>query len=164
VIEAVLFDLDGTLLNTSALDALRQARAWKRCVAAACDTTPFDGVAAALRELRREGVRIAIVTSSVSYYAERLLGHHGIAYDAMSAWHDTSMHKPHPAPFVDALIKLSIGPAAAIGVGDLGEDAHALAAAGVAAFGAGWSATCDLAAPWRRVLTDPAEVLRVCRP
>jgi HAD superfamily hydrolase (TIGR01549 family) len=158
-VKAVLFDLDGTLVDTSTLEHLRKARKWKDCVAKCGSTSCFPAISEVLTRLREEDVKIGIVTTSVSFYAERLCGHHGIKYDTLVAWHDVRRQKPAPDPFLKVLERLNVSAREAVGVGDDAPDATALNAAGIPALGAGWSPVLQRGAGWSRILEAPEQLL-----
>src|SRR6266567_710468 len=109
-IKGFILDLDGTIVDSSCLDALRDRRRWKECVAGLHGTACFGDLQEVLLQLASKRVAIGIVTSSVSFYAEAMLKHHRIPYDALIAYHDARPHKPHPAPVMACLRKLSIKP------------------------------------------------------
>lgn len=156
---AVLFDLDGTLIESTAAEPYRRQRKWRDAVRALGRCSVFDGIVSTCAQLRRDGRRIAVVTSSVSFYAEAALNRFGIEHDAIVAWHDTARHKPAPDPYVDALRRLGVAdPRDAIGVGDLSEDVLALEAAGVRSIGAAWSPTC-CDAGWNTRALRPRDIL-----
>jgi HAD superfamily phosphatase (TIGR01681 family) len=159
-ISAVIFDLDGTVLDTAGIQSLRDARDWKGCVARANLTQLFPGIRETLSSLRRRNCKLALCTSSVSHYAHRLLAHHKIDFfDILIAYHDTARQKPEPDPIVAALKGLVVSANEVVGVGDHRYDAAALAAASVRAFGAGWSPTLDRSAGWTRILSRPGDLL-----
>jgi phosphoglycolate phosphatase-like HAD superfamily hydrolase len=163
-ISAIVFDLDGTLLDTAGIQALRDARDWKGCIAHADRTRLFPGIKETLAALKEREYKLAMCTSSVSYYAHRLLAHHQVdIFDTVVAYHETARRKPAPDPILAALKRLAINPEHAVGVGDQGIDAAALTAAGVPALGAGWSPSLDRSAGWTRILREPAELLSVLR-
>jgi beta-phosphoglucomutase-like phosphatase (HAD superfamily) len=158
---AVLFDLDGTLVNTESVRALRDAGNWKAAIRELGDTTTFPGIQSLLANLVDADIKVAVVTSSVSYYASSVLDHHGLPYTALIAYHDTRQHKPNPAPFYLALEKVGVVPSAALGVGDGSEDAEALSSAGIHSCGAGWSTTIDTSATWDTYLRTADELVCV---
>ena len=75
--------------------ALRKARDFKGAVAKKHDTELFPGVRELLEGIATRGIAVAVVTTSVSYYASAILKHHAIDYDALIAYHDA---RPKPAP------------------------------------------------------------------
>lgn len=153
----MVFDLDDTLVDTAVLRSLREARRWKEAVSRVHQTRLFDGVDVMLRQLGEADLAWAIVTTSVSFYADRVIEHHGIAGVVRIAFHDATP-KPHPAPVLLALQRMSLPPADAIGVGDAESDLRAYQAAGLRAVGAGWSPVLHPGA-WDLVARTPAEIL-----
>jgi HAD superfamily hydrolase (TIGR01509 family) len=124
------------------------------------DPIPFDGITTAIAALRKRGLQIGIVTTSVSYYAEALCRHHKFQYDTLVCYHDA---KPKPAPdsFLLALKRFQLDPSQAIGIGDDLPDSLALAAAGIRAFGAGWSPILNPESEWEKVLSSPGRIERL---
>jgi HAD superfamily hydrolase (TIGR01662 family) len=148
VTRAVLADLDGTLINSSLLTEARDRRRWRECVAHCGETSVFDGLIDAFTQLRDNDIRIAVVTSSVSYYAEAVLRHHKVPHDILVAYHDTRLHKPAPDPFVHAMRRLNADREMCVGVGDSVEDLRSLRAARVRAIAAGWNRDCHTCGDW----------------
>lgn len=160
MINAVLFDLDGTLVDSSALQLLREKRKWKECVSRMHETVVYRGLDTAIAWLLERKIAIGVVTSSVSFYAEKMLRHHDIHYDVLVAYHDTVLHKPHPEPFLCALNKLKLEAECVIGIGDGEEDAQAMAAGKIKSFGAGWSCSLAELAQWGEVLEAPQKIVK----
>lgn len=159
--KALVIDLDDTLVNTACLSQLRNQPKpdWKGCVAQFSSTTIYDEIAETIASLKEKSIAVGVVTSSVSYYAGKLLEYHGIQYDRLVAYHDCNPRKPHPAPVLLCLHQLGVKPKNAIGVGDAAIDAQAYSAAGITAIGAGWSSALDRQARWDRIISTPAQIV-----
>jgi HAD superfamily hydrolase (TIGR01509 family) len=163
--KAVVFDLDGTLLETSALQSLRDSRNWKACARNAGRTSPFDGIRELMDALAGRGLLIGVCTSSVSYYAENLLRHHKLDHHrALVCWHDATPRKPHPNPILETLRRLKVSAGEAVAVGDLAIDHQAHVAAGIRSIGAGWNPSLEVSAGWEKIASAPADVLEMLTP
>lgn len=156
---AYLFDLDGTLVDTSAIELLRRARDWKGCVAKLGSTKVFAGVPEMMARLQCGGASIVVVTTSVSFYAERALAHHALPYDYLVAYHDVTRRKPFPDAYQLALRKVGLSAEAALGVGDDEVDAQALHSAGIFSVGAAWNPAYHSHAKWDAAASAPDEVI-----
>lgn len=157
VIKAVVADLDGTLVDSDALLVDREARRWKVCVGRCGEIVLYEGMEDALSQLRARSIRLGIVTSSVSYYAQAVLRARCIVHDVLVAYHDTARHKPAPEPFLSALVKLDVSPSEVIGLGDSVDDLRSLRSAGIYAVAAGWNAACHDRDEWDAVALTPRD-------
>lgn len=155
---ALIIDLDDTLADTSGLAGMRQARKWRECVHNMKLASSFDQISETIESLRNNGVKVGIVTASVSFYAEALLKYLNVSYDTLVAYHDCSPRKPHPAPILMCMQRLGCSPRATIGVGDAMIDCDAYQAAGIPAWGASWSDHLDKTAPWDKLVLSPTEL------
>ena len=141
---ALIFDLDMTLLDTSALQRARDEARWGFVRDNLHRAQPFD-VATGLPPhklpaiLRNSGYPVAVVTSSPRQYAEALLKRFKVPYDVLVAYGDTKEHKPYPAPLQAALEQLKADAAHAYYVGDEQKDFEASYRAGICSIGAGWN-------------------------
>ena len=126
----VLIDLDLTLVDSSRLKALRDAREWRRVQDSLNLSHLYPYGVEFLRSLHSAQLPYGIVTSSPRTYAEAMVRHHGLPIKVVTAYHDTRAHKPHPAPLLHGLAAL--GAATGIYVGDDKIDAQAANAAGIA--------------------------------
>ena len=131
-----------TLLDSSALDAWRTRQMWYHVRKNLGRVRPFAIGRPMPHEVpaqvRRQGHRVAVVTSSPRWYAERLVEQFGIDTEALVAYGDTELHKPNPEPILRALEVLGENPADTYAVGDSPMDAEASYHAGVGSIGAGW--------------------------
>jgi len=157
-IRIALIDLDGTLVDTRAIDALRAARNWKGCVASLSKTAVFDGIEKLLADLVSNKIKIAVVTTSVSFYASAVLKHHKLPCDCLVAYHD-ARPKPAPDPFLKALSHFNFHASEAVGLGDGSPDLYGLQAARIRAIGAGWSPTIFEPEKWDVVAAAPDQIL-----
>ena len=156
---AFLFDLDGTLVNTEALAVARQNRDFKGAVRRVKETNLYPGIMETLTAIRKQGAKIAVVTTSVSFYAEAVLKHHRLPYDTLVAYHDARPTKPAPGCYLLAMNRLGVSPAESIGIGDDEKDAIALRAAGVESIGAAWNPLYHAYATWDALAQQPGDVL-----
>jgi phosphoglycolate phosphatase len=93
----------------------------------------FPGVADAIREVRRRGLRTAIVSTKFRYRIEDILSRadaRGLV-DVIVGGEDVVQHKPHPEALERALQLLDVAPSRALYVGDHSVDAEAAARARV---------------------------------
>lgn len=119
----------------------------------------YPGLEVLLQRLVATGTPWAVVTNSVSYYAEALLAHVGAMPPVSICYHDTTMHKPHPAPVLAAISRLRIPTGLqGVGIGDHANDCAAYRAAGLTTAGAGWSPALDRSAPWQTVCSSAEEL------
>jgi phosphoglycolate phosphatase-like HAD superfamily hydrolase len=99
-LRAVIFDLDETLLDSSALLADRDARAWDRVLARLDVVKPFEVAEKEphITELPRlaaeRGLKVGLLTHSPRNYAAELLRAHHIAVEAMVTGSDGFPTKP----------------------------------------------------------------------
>lgn len=160
-LSCLIIDLDDTLADTSRLASYRDSRRWRDCASNLHLTGQFVGAAEALCELATSGVKIGIVTASPSNYANTVLKYHNIKYDVLIAYHDCSPRKPHPAPILMCIDRLGGSVEGSVGVGDAAKDAEAYSRAGIPAFGAGWSPHLDNDAKWTKILSTPADMIKL---
>jgi len=132
-----IFDLDETLVLTSAIEPLRKKRVWPDVYAAFDKTQLPSGTLKFLRKVA-EIAQPGVVTKSPRPYAERLLAHHGIELPVLAAYHDVTRIKPDPEALLLASRKLGIPSARCIYVGDDGNDVQAAQAAGMTPLGVCW--------------------------
>jgi len=158
MIEAAIFDLDDTLLDTSALADARRAGQWSVVKARLHRVRPFGGVGVSVEEiparLKAEGMKIGILTHSPGWYASALLERFGIRPDALVTGSDGYPPKPDPTSLKTIAEELGVAIGNCVHVGDLDTDAAAAAAAGAASIGVSWSKVAP--ETWRRWWPDVA--------
>ena len=102
--------------------------------------------------VREQGHRVAVVTSSPRWYAEKLIQLFGIEADVVVGYGDTELHKPNPEPLLKAMELLGVSADSAYAVGDAPIDVEASYLAGVRSIGAGWGVRNfdELSSPWKK--------------
>lgn len=116
-IQAILFDLDNTLVETDHLENYRK------------DTYTLNELTVIeqekiiispeiLERLKNLNVKIGIVTTSPKKYATKILDLVGYHYDYIVASKDTLRSKPYPDPFIKCSKKLNVDSYYTIVIGD----------------------------------------------
>jgi len=134
----LILDLDQTLVDSQYIEHLRRSRQWSSVYQKIPTILAYEGVDEILSLTKDKGIKISIVSSSPSYYANRVIRHFGWDFDATVCYHDTTSHKPHPAPFIEAARRLKIAEADCWAVGDHPNDIIAAKNAGMYSVGALW--------------------------
>ena len=136
--KAIIFDLDQTLVDSRHIEHLRRSRQWSTVYQKIPTILAYDGINEVLSITRDNGIKLAIVSSSPSSYVQRVVRHFGWSFDFTVCYHDTNQHKPHPAPFIEAVNRLKIAAGDCWAIGDNPEDIIAARAAGMYAVAALW--------------------------
>ncbi|MGE3752793.1 MAG: HAD family hydrolase [Planctomycetota bacterium] len=137
-IEAVIFDVDQTLVDSTSAAAARQRRDWPSVYRQIHRVAVFAGMVDLWERLRGEGALLAVVTNSPRPYCERVLRHAGLRPDQSVCWHDTRAHKPDAEPMRLVLARLGLSASSCISVGDSVDDVRSSLAAGIPAIAATW--------------------------
>ncbi len=154
-VEAVIFDLDGTLVDSrydwpairrelgirepSLIDALnglegmeREAK-WRRMAEierrATAGATLREGVVELLAFLRERGIPIALVTNNSAENTASLLGRFGLEFELVMT-RDDGLWKPSGAPVAEAIRRLGVPAGSCLKVGDSHHDVAAARDAG----------------------------------
>ena len=159
-LEAVIFDLDDTLLDTSDLAPLRRSGRWGECFASLdlARRFPSDGIAIPVETLpaqvKQRGLATGLLTSSPRPYAEALLQRFGIATQAVITGSDGFAPKPDPSGLRAVAAELEIPANHCLYVGDHPDDFYAAANAGMPCAGVAWNG--EFSPDWRRYWPDVA--------
>ncbi|HZW13956.1 MAG TPA: HAD-IA family hydrolase [Noviherbaspirillum sp.] len=107
--------------------------------AIAVGTTLFEGVTAMLASLEERNIRWGIVTNKPARFTDQLVPQIGLEKAQCVISGDTTAHaKPHPAPLLEAVSRLSLRPQDCWYVGDDLRDIQAGHAAEMATIAAAW--------------------------
>jgi Haloacid dehalogenase-like hydrolase len=142
VYETYLFDLDMTLLDTSALLADRVAHRWDCVMGRLGEACAFPSTQPPHHlpgQLAASGAKVGVVTSSPRNYAVALMHLWKIHVDLVVAGNEAAAPKPSPAGIHRALQQLGAVPGTAVYIGDDPNDVQAAARAGVLSVGALWA-------------------------
>jgi len=134
----LILDLDQTLIESQCIEHLRKSRQWSLVYQKISTKLAYEGIDEVLSMVKNKGIKISIVTSSPSSYALRVVRHFGWEFDAMVCYHDTTLHKPHPVPFIEVASRLKISEGDCWAVGDHPNDIIAAKKAGMYSVGALW--------------------------
>lgn len=127
----------------------------------------YEGIEDVLKELRRRGLKMAIVTSKSRETVDMAFDIIAIEhyFDAVVVTDDTENHKPHPQPLLLAMRRLDVTPDESVFIGDSPFDIKAGQAAGAATAAVAWGMF-----PAVRLkelepdffLEKPADILKLC--
>jgi phosphoglycolate phosphatase len=97
-------------------------------------TTVYPQVGPVVRELKRRGIRVGIVSTKFRYRIEQTLRREGLAdlFDVIVGGEDVSEHKPDPQGIEQAMTALALTPSETLYVGDTTIDAQTAARASAA--------------------------------
>lgn len=99
----------------------------------------FEGVPALLATLTQHDIAWGIVTNKIARLTDLLVPKIGLQHAGCVISGDTTAHsKPHPAPLLEAAVRLALPPQDCWYVGDDLRDIEAGRAAGMATFAAAW--------------------------
>lgn len=158
MIEAVIFDLDDTLLDTSVVREARDRQDWAGVKARIDQVRPFTSDNVAIEDvprlLKQGGLPVGVLTHAPAWYAGTLLERFGIAADVVVTGSDGYPPKPDPTSLKAIAVALGVDVTRVAYVGDLDTDAAAAAAAGAISIGVCWSKVAP--SGWRRWWPDVA--------
>lgn len=138
-----IFDLDQTIVDSSVAERYRNQREWSAVYSLISKFRLYEGIDDIFNMLHEKGEKICVVTSSPEKYCKNVLKEFGIQVDNIVCYHDTKLHKPHPAPILKAIELLGDSPENIVSIGDAEKDIVASNAAGVISCLALWGGQVD---------------------
>jgi HAD superfamily hydrolase (TIGR01509 family) len=157
---AIIFDLDETLLDTSALRADRESGRWRQLAMRLDEAEPYAHRQASVQaaelpaRARKLGLPVGVLTDSPRWYAESLLEAFGICCDALITGSDGYAPKPDPSSLHALAVTLGVPIEECIVVGDAAADIAAARGSGAVCIGVAWSGRPPRS--WRRSWPDIA--------
>jgi ATP-dependent DNA helicase RecQ len=139
MIKCLILDLDGTLIDTSALMPLRDQGRWGEIWTNLHLCAPFSQVTDVLHTARAAGIKVSVVTNAPSNYAQKLLNYFDLKVDFLVAYHDVRDQKPDKEGIVKVLSRFGLEPDEAVFLGDSHDDYLAAQEANVEYFAVEWS-------------------------
>lgn len=160
----VIFDLDLTLVDTTCLESARHDRNWKLAYSMIPQTKMYDGIAEVLDFIRKNNVKVAIVSTTPRPYIERIVSYYNIPAQYIVGYHDAKPIKPHPASMQRALELLGCNAKEAISFGDRVIDIQASNAAGIESVACCWGTKEKellLDSKYDHLLMSPSDILNL---
>lgn len=161
--KCVIFDLDQTLVDTSIAESSRNSRSWNKAVSFIPNFTLYEGWSEVFDYINENGIMVAIVSTSVSYYVDKVISYFNIPCDLRIAYHDVSHHKPNPESMIRVLNDLKLQPTEVISVGDRDIDIIASKNAGIFSIGCLWGNISGFTSSPDAVISSPLEIIEYLR-
>lgn len=163
MIKGVIFDLDQTLIDTSIAEIHRKRCEWQAVYSLIQRFQFYDGIKEVLSKIQKDGIRICIVTTSQSKYAQLVVNHHKIPQEFVIDYSSTARRKPYPDPMFKALEKFSLTNKEVISFGDRAIDIESSNLAGIYSVACMWGTSeRELVIKSRpsRIIENPGDILK----
>jgi len=102
-LQSVIFDLDQTLVDSSALELYRKAKLWDVVMAQLDRIVLYPGIADLWQQCRAANLKMAVFTNSPRHVCEAVLQKFNLQPDAIVAFGEVNFPKPSRAPAIRAL-------------------------------------------------------------
>ena len=162
----IIFDLDLTLVDTTAVEVFRKNREWNRAYENLDKCYVYQGLESVFDVIRNFSINTCIVSTSPRPYVERVIFHFNLPIKHIVAYHDAKPIKPHPAPMIKALELLGCQPNDAISFGDRVIDIQSSNSANIESVACFWGTkekTELLSSGYSHAIVKPEEILTMIR-
>ena len=138
MLKAVIFDFDLTLFDSSLIKPYMDKREWSLVYKNIPRCSFYLDALEAVKRLRENNIKIAIVSNSPSTYVSRVLRYYDVYIDYIVCYHDVIQHKPNPEGIYKVLNHFSLSKADVVYIGDNDIDFNTANHAMVQFFGVTW--------------------------
>ena len=140
MLKAVIFDFDLTLFDSTLIKPYMDKRKWSLVYKNIPICSFYPDALKAIKRLRENNIKIAIVSNSPSMYVSRVLEYYSVKIDYIVCYHDVIQHKPNPDGIYKVLTHFSLSRADVIYIGDNDIDFNMANNAQIQFFGVPWGA------------------------
>ena len=160
----IIFDLDLTLVDTSALEASRHHRNWQEAYNLIPHTSLYPGIQEVMNFVRDNNITATVVSTSPHSYVQRIVSYYNLPINFIIGYHDAKPIKPHPAPMLRALEMMQCSAVETIAFGDRAVDIQASKSAGISSYACLWGTkelSLLLSSPFDQALNSPLEMIKL---
>ena len=144
MIKCIIVDLDGTLVDTSAVAELRAQKRWREVESNIQRCTPYHEAVDLLNTARAASIKVALFTNSPLNYVRNILKHFQLAVDYIVAYHDVRNRKPASEGVEKIRQHFGVSCEETIYIGDSEQDRECALNAQVKFFATGWGEAPDI--------------------
>ncbi len=117
-LESIIFDLDQTLVDSSALEPYRRAQRWDVVLGHLNQIVLYPGIAELWQQCRAANLRLAVFTNSPRNVCEAVLAQFGLEANAIVAFGEARFQKPSRDPALRALELMGASHHSTVVIGD----------------------------------------------
>jgi phosphoglycolate phosphatase-like HAD superfamily hydrolase len=162
----LIFDLDLTLVDTTAAEPFRNKRDWRSVYLTLPNCHVYDGLDTVFDAIRKYNIQTCIVSTSPRPYVEKVIEYFNLPISYIVAYHDAKPIKPHQAPMLKALELFGCAAKDAISFGDRVIDIQASNAAEIESVACFWGTKERgelLHSGYCHAIIKPGEILTLIR-
>lgn len=162
--KGVIFDLDQTLVDSSSAEPYR-GKNWSKACSLIPEFKLYNGFSEVFEYIINNDIKVVIVSTSVSFYVNKVVKHFNVPCNRIIAYHDVSRRKPDPECMNQALCTMSLTAEDVISFGDRVIDIQASNAAKIKSVACLWGtleASELVAANPSYTIRSPLEIIKLC--